>query len=897
MLIALLAMLSTVPVPAPAAPVTVEPTQVLISEVLPWPAGNASEEFVELHVPEDAGGVADLGGWTLTDNDGARELVLGRVTMEPGAFLVIWNSKRPAGANGLSCKRGSPTWNNDGDDVVLLDAGGRACARLAYGDGSAVDPPLPPGWPNVTHPAPGKGMSLSLDPVTGAYVIAQPSPGRACPSKGCTAGPLATAISGQPPFAGPSPPVTSGGESRYSEPAEPAELAGPAGPAAPAAPLIAAVHPGGGPGWETVVLENRGDAAADLSGHALSDGEGAWRLPQGCHVPARDRISVATNSTAHAVLWGVPPDALAVREGPFALADGGDGLALLDPGGRALDSVWYGAASSNPPAGWIGDPIPCGSKMPWGRLLLRGPGPDTGTAADWTWPEAPMCGWLEPRPPQTWEGASAACFVTPEEGLQAISSVISGAHESVSGAVYRLTSADLVAALAERARAGVEVSLLIEGGPAGASESELAHRDGLLAALVDAGAHVHMTFPTVQGERVQPYAFHHAKYLVVDSRTAVVTTENWVTSAFPLPGEAGEYASRGWGAVVECTGLACALEAVFDHDIRACADPWDPSGTRPLRLPAPPAPGGIETSPATATLLVGPEGWGVGYSGVLDLISSTCSTLDVELADLEVDWDDGPSPLVSALLAASLRGARVRVIVDAAPDGSGVASVERLLDAASEAGATTLRAAVARGLDGAERVHAKGAIADGRRAILGSMNWVHASLARNREVDIALDGREAVSGLSRSFEADWCASVAAAPSSPPVAMLGSLLDDWTPSDGPLPPRPARAQAAAGADWSPAIRALIVVGGGLAAWEAERRWSPVRRARSRLAVAARALSTGLTRAAGRVIPPAEWPGPRATPRTPPSPPGPPAPGPPAPDPPAPGPPPWLEGAGW
>jgi phosphatidylserine/phosphatidylglycerophosphate/cardiolipin synthase-like enzyme len=870
---------------------------VLISEVLPWPAGNASEEFVELHVPADAGGVADLRGWTLTDNDGARELVMGRVTMEPGAFLVIWNSKRPAGAGGLSCNRGSSTWNNYGDDVVLLDAGGRARARLAYGDGPAVDPP-PPGWPNGTEPAPGKGMSLSLDPSTGDYVIAQPSPGRAGPSTGGTAGTLAATAATKPAAQAQSPPVPAGNESRCSGPAEP-------GP--PTAVLIAAVHPGGGPGWETVVLENRGDAMADLSGLTLSDSEGTWRLPKGCQAPARARVSISTNSTAHEVLWGAPPDALAVQEGPFALADAGDGLVLLDPGGRALDSVWYGTASRDPPEGWAGDPVPCGSKMSWGRLILRGPGIDTGTAADWAWPEEPVCGWLEPWEPQTLEGASVSCFVTPDEGLRAVCSAISGARECVSGAVYRLTSDDLVSALAERARAGVEVRLLIEGGPAGASASELGHRDGLLAALVEAGAHVHMTFPTAQGERVQPYAFHHAKYLVVDSRTAVVTTENWVASAFPLPGEAGEYASRGWGAVVECDGLARALETVFDHDVRTCADPWDPAGTTPLRLPAPPVTEGLVGAPATATLLVGPEGWGSGYSGVLDLVSGADTSLDVELADLEVDWDSGPSPLVSALLAASLRGVSVRVIVDAAPDGSGVASIGRLLEAASGAGATALRAAVAGGLEGASRVHAKGAIADGRRALLGSMNWVHASLARNREVDVAIDGAEVVSRLSRSFEADWCASVAAAPASPPVAMLGSLLDGWTPSEDPFPPAPDRAEAAAGIDWSPAIRVVIVVGGGLVVWEAEHRWAPLRRARARLSAAARALGDMLPRMRGFSIVKTERQGPLPNPHDPPPspgppvpgppPPGPPPPGPPPPGPPAPGLPPWPEGEGW
>ena len=103
-------------------------------------------------------------------------------------------------------------------------------------------------------------------------------------------------------------------------------------------------------------------------------------------------------------------------------------LDRLEPAleGRALDAVCYGPSSTAPPEGWAGDPVPCGSKMPWGRLLLRGPGSDTGTAADWAWPEEPMCGWLEPSEPLAWEGAYVSCFVTPDEGLQAVCSAVRG---------------------------------------------------------------------------------------------------------------------------------------------------------------------------------------------------------------------------------------------------------------------------------------------------------------------------------------------------------------------------------------------------------------------------------------------------------------------------------------
>ncbi|GAH57093.1 unnamed protein product, partial [marine sediment metagenome] len=54
-------------------------------------------------------------------------------------------------------------------------------------------------------------------------------------------------------------------------------------------------------------------------------------------------------------------------------------------------------------------------------------------------------------------------------------------------ALYDLRSRDLTAAIAERARAGIRVRMLLEGQPVGYSLDDLARRDGLITALVEEG--------------------------------------------------------------------------------------------------------------------------------------------------------------------------------------------------------------------------------------------------------------------------------------------------------------------------------------------------------------------------------------------------------------------------
>ncbi len=639
--------------------------------------------------------------------------------------------------------------------------------------------------------------------------------------------------------------------------------------------VISAVHPGGGPDWEVVVLENRGDAVAPLGGCALTDGEGVWHLPEGACVPAGSRSHVAVNATAHAVLFGRGPDVLATRTGAFGLADAGDDVALLAEDGRVLDSVRYGDCDETP-GGWLGPPVATPSRMPWGRLLARGPGPDTDCADDWLGLDSPYCGSMEPwEPAEGWEGG-AACFVTPEEGLGQVAAAIASARHRVVGAVYRLTSPEVASALAARARAGVRVELLVEGRPVGATAAELERRDGLLAALSAEGAVVHQTFTTEPRERVQPYLYHHAKYLVVDGLTSVVSTENWVSSSFPPDGGALGGGTRGWGAVIECAPLAQMLEAVHAHDMQRCSLPWDASDAMPTPLPAPPAGRSHGMAPAVATLLVAPEGLGEGLSGFLGALGRARATVDVALADLEVLWDDAPSPLVTALLAASARGARVRVLVEPGADGEGRRTVERLLLLASSAGARSLRAANFGEVGGAARLHAKGAIVDGRHVLLGSMNWVRAAMLRNREVGVALDSPSAAARLSSAFEADWCSSVAAAPPGPPLHLLEVLLDGWTPRAGPLPaPPPGRGRGAEDArDWTQVWRALLVLSAGLGAWALDRRYRLVRRGRRMVRVAISVANERLRPRVRPARPPCPVEGPPPTPCPPQGGPGPP-----------------------
>lgn len=601
--------------------------------------------------------------------------------------------------------------------------------------------------------------------------------------------------------------------------------------AGPPVIVIHSVHPGGARDWEHAFIENLGDGRVDLTGWSMTDGEGTWTMPEATFVGPGERVSVGVNSSAFSLLWGRPIDVVAHRSGSLCLADRGDSLVLLDTEGGVVDQLAYGDTGESPP-GWDGDPVPTPSTMPWGRLLTRHGPLDTDTSSDWTGWTEPRCGWREPSTPRPLLEANVSTFVTPEGGWGTLSWLISTAREELAIALYDITSLDLAAAVADRARRGVRTRLLVEGTPVGTRGGQDAWRSSVLAAMAGEGVEVWVTVPTVKGESHRPYRYHHEKYCVVDGLRSMVTTENWCKGSFPVSGTA-TFASRGWGVVIGGADLASDLLEVFEHDLRLSATRCGFEGTEPVPLPSPLVP---PMAPATGTaevgILIGPEDWGADLRHLLAPLRETERTILLELAYLEVRWGDRVSPLVEELLDAAARGVDVRLVLDPGPAGEGRDALEELHSLAAHRGSPGVRGVLATTLPGIERVHAKGAVVDGRTAILGSLNWAMSSVSRNREVVAVVRGEAAVRTLTGAIEADWNASAGTMAPSPPRSLLLEAAARW---QGPSFPRtqlrpvgPREREADRGPDsGGPTVwdvgRTVLVVGCFVTCWALDRRY--------------------------------------------------------------------------
>lgn len=469
-------------------------------------------------------------------------------------------------------------------------------------------------------------------------------------------------------------------------------------------------------------------ANATLSAYELADGEDAIRLPATSHAGT---IAVAANASA-AELAGYP--VLVVPEF-LALSNAGETVTLRRASdGTVVDSLSYANARTAELQTERGS-------TPLGATTLR---------------------------PVTVRDAIVTGFVLPDDPAPALDA-IAGAERRVLLAGYTFTSRRVLDALLDADRRGVDVRVLLDGAPVGGdTTAQVDALDRLMAAGIEV--------TLVGGPRAR-YAFHHAKYAVADD-AAVIVTENWKASG------TGGRGNRGWGMVVHDPTFADALADVFESDADwTGTNAWsvvrDPAsrdagvpanGTYPGRFPA------TRVRTDAVTLAVAPDNAEVV---ALDVIEGADDSLRIQQVSLAA------GRLQRAVVDAAERGVNVQILLSSRwyvreenrrlarclngyADRTGIPLSVRLVEPRSRFG----------------KVHAKVAVADGTRILLGSLNWNEHALERNREVVVVATDDELAAYYDRVFRADWRGGAWRLPWSVLVATLLAVgVAGWTLSRG------------------------------------------------------------------------------------------------------------------
>lgn len=584
--------------------------------------------------------------------------------------------------------------------------------------------------------------------------------------------------------------------------------------------LIAALHYDGiisGEPDEAFQLYNPQNLPVMLAGWQLRAGTRTVTFPAPMTLSPRATLWCGREATAFRRSFGRSPDCeWAADTDPqvpnlqgtgLTFANAGTAVLLRRPNGTVSDVLVYKAGAPPAEGGWRGaalDPYaPSSAFHEQGQVLYRKlnaatglPLADTDAVADWASDPQDVlsgrrvryAGWAFERflrPTIVEETANLQIFVAPDHSYAALHDHLSLAVRSIVFEGYTFESVPLAELLAERARASVAVTLLLEGAPAGGVSDQ---QRWAVQQLASAGARVYYMRLDSKAGVHDRYTNQHAKLWLLDDRLALIGSENPSPDSFPDDDKAdGTVGRRGVYLVTDAPGVVARVRDIIAADLDlAFADIWPYDPLDPS-LGAPPAEftpvihsGGNSYSVRVPQplSLSGTFHFEVCQAPEHALTTSACllglvnraqagDTLLIEQLSEPLFWggsaasvETDPNPRIQAYLAAARRGAKVRILLDGffddlASSRSNLRTQEYLTTLAR---AESLDLEVRRGNPIGLGLHNKMVLAQigGRGwAMVGSLNGGEASAKLNREVGLVVQSDEAYSYLAAMFWGDW----------------------------------------------------------------------------------------------------------------------------------------------
>jgi phosphatidylserine/phosphatidylglycerophosphate/cardiolipin synthase-like enzyme len=363
---------------------------------------------------------------------------------------------------------------------------------------------------------------------------------------------------------------------------------------------------------------------------------------------------------------------------------------------------------------------------------------------------------------------------------------IQSAQRTLTVNAYELTSPLIANAILNRIAAGVQVDVLEEGEPVGkVSPDAIAIRNSIVAAVQRArNGSVSVMQGRAQGVRRFPY--DHAKYLVIDSSSVLIGSENYSPTGQPSPGAIG---NRGWEVLIHDPVTAANFAKVFSGDRNPVnkdigvlasfdrlswsgleASQWDLAQAETTEDFVINRPAALATGPQTLLAsgilpTVSPD---TSQATLISLLRAARQTLDLEMLTFSANWGRGgqASPLLNEVVAAAKRGVTVRVLLnddaafggDPTPTG-GNNQTATLLNQAAQSGRLKLVAKIANlKAMGVDYIHNKGVLVDGAYTLISSINWDENSVMANREAGVVITSPQINEHYLALFNGDWTAS-------------------------------------------------------------------------------------------------------------------------------------------
>lgn len=313
---------------------------------------------------------------------------------------------------------------------------------------------------------------------------------------------------------------------------------------------------------------------------------------------------------------------------------------------------------------------------------------------------------------------SLSLIVLPDMGYSTITDAIKGAKKSIKLQTYIFTnydaSAEIVKALTERAKAGVDVQVIIEANPYIPAKPLAPGEQPVFGNVVNKETINALIAGGVRVKRSSPkFRYTHQKTFLIDDQTAYIMTLNFTNS--------GLTSNREYAVVDRDASDVAEIKRIFEAD-------WQE----------------ITYVPKDPDLVVSPNN---SRQRIIKLIDSAKKTLMVQCEFVS-------DPEVAEHLGARAKaGVDVKVMMahfDKDPNTG--------YDPNTTSQTLLNGQGVAQLLFGKSiKMHAKMILADGERAYIGSENLTTNSLDNNREMGILVQDKAVVDTLAKVAAKDWAA--------------------------------------------------------------------------------------------------------------------------------------------
>jgi len=362
---------------------------------------------------------------------------------------------------------------------------------------------------------------------------------------------------------------------------------------------------------------------------------------------------------------------------------------------------------------------------------------------------------------QTIAAESITAFVSPDSSYAALSEFLGSANYSVYLNAYTFTSADIALSLADISKKNISITVILEDSPAGGMPEE---EGNVIKILKNVSASVYFTN--------ESFRFNHAKYIVIDNSSVLITTENFGESGFSKD---SRYGNRGWGAILVGRELGEYFAELFHRDL-AKAKEADLKGKKFVedeeklgkKIGYSPV---FETKKYIGNFrvvpVVAPEN-DAALETVLQFLSSANKTIKGEIFYAYKYWGRGnnasvetaPNLFLEEVIEAAERGVEAKLLLDSTwynvdkKDPRSNNYTMEYLNNLSMIENIPLKAKLLDKSTGIEKLHAKGVVIDSGAVLISSINWNENSPRNNREVGVIIYG-EPAGYFEEIFDHDW----------------------------------------------------------------------------------------------------------------------------------------------